>query len=287
MAQYEKGLGAPQIDKDEHVLVNGVNAKRVLNSGYDGTNIQDLHVDSAGDLQVDIVNTTIEQTTGATHNDLNIAVAGKDDAGKVQPLGQLTTGTKFPLTVAIMDASGNQITSFGSAGGATETTLAAINTALQTGGISQTQFAAMVTALQVIDNFISGSEAQVDVVAALPAGTNIIGYVGQAPLLWLETTAVHVDATTGYQLYDCSEELNTTKYISICNAGTGDLFVKVGGGNPVKDGSTADYDFRLATGETRWLPIGYNAGTANDVSGIRAAAQTNHIVMVTQWGYGS
>ena len=35
-----------------------------------------------------------------------------------------------------------------------------------------------VTALQVIDNMISGSEAQVDVVAALPSGTNLLGKVG-------------------------------------------------------------------------------------------------------------
>lgn len=34
-----------------------------------------------------------------------------------------------------------------------------------------------VTALQVIDNAISGSEMQVDVVAALPAGTNLLGSV--------------------------------------------------------------------------------------------------------------
>lgn len=59
----------------------------------------------------------------------------------------------------------------------TETAVEAINTALQTSGISQVQFAAMVTALQVIDNMISGSEAQVDIVASLPAGTNSIGYI--------------------------------------------------------------------------------------------------------------
>jgi hypothetical protein len=38
-----------------------------------------------------------------------------------------------------------------------------------------------VTALQVIDNCISGSEAQVDVVAALPAGANLIGDVAIGP----------------------------------------------------------------------------------------------------------
>jgi len=58
----------------------------------------------------------------------------------------------------------------------TDTT--ALVAALASGGISQTQFAAMVTALQLLDNIVSGSEAQVDVVGALPVGGNIIGKVG-------------------------------------------------------------------------------------------------------------
>jgi len=47
------------------------------------------------------------------------------------------------------------------------------------GGMTPAQAAAMVTALQIIDNIVSGSEAQVDVVAALPAGTNKIGKVAE------------------------------------------------------------------------------------------------------------
>lgn len=39
-----------------------------------------------------------------------------------------------------------------------------------------------VVSLQIIDNCISGNEAQVDVVGALPAGTNTIGNVGTVPL---------------------------------------------------------------------------------------------------------
>ncbi len=61
---------------------------------------------------------------------------------------------------------------------AIKTAIEAVNTAFQSGGISQAQFAAMVTALQLIDNMISGSEAQVDVVGSLPAGTNVIGRTG-------------------------------------------------------------------------------------------------------------
>lgn len=86
MSQYEKSLGAPQIDKDEHVLVNGVNAKRVVASGYDGSNLQDISVNANGEPQVEITNDSIEQATGAAHTDLSIAVAGKDQDGNVQPL---------------------------------------------------------------------------------------------------------------------------------------------------------------------------------------------------------
>jgi hypothetical protein len=41
----------------------------------------------------------------------------------------------------------------------------------------KTALDAAVTALQIIDNVVSGNEAQVDIVAALPAGTNNIGDV--------------------------------------------------------------------------------------------------------------
>jgi hypothetical protein len=41
----------------------------------------------------------------------------------------------------------------------------------------KSQLDAAVTALQVIENIVSGSEAQVDIVAALPAGTNLVGKV--------------------------------------------------------------------------------------------------------------
>jgi len=44
---------------------------------------------------------------------------------------------------------------------------------------TETNSGAALTALQLIDNMISGSEAQVDVVAALPAGTNKIGKVAE------------------------------------------------------------------------------------------------------------
>lgn len=59
-------------------------------------------------------------------------------------------------------------------------TVTATNLDVQSGGAdlaTSAQGAAIQTAVEIIDNAISGSEMQVDVVAALPAGTNNIGDV--------------------------------------------------------------------------------------------------------------
>jgi hypothetical protein len=429
MAQYEKSLGAPQIDKDEHILVNGVNAKRVLCSGYDGTNLQDIKVDTDGNIQAEIVSATIEQTTGAVHNDLNIAIAGKDTAGKVQSISTDTDGTvrvngagngcildgvdtaikatvkdltnSNPVATFLVDANGDQITSFGGGtqyteddaaaanpvgtalnlirddalsgqtttdgdnvaargtdkgelyvkhvdaipvtdnGGAltvdasnldirdltnadvvtaelsatdnavldtiaakdfaTQTTLAAVNAKLVTGTvIGDVNLGATDNA--VLDTIAAKDFATQTTLAALNAklvtGT-VIGDVNlgatdnavldalvsaMSPLVWLEETSYDIDNSSTL-VYDCSAELNTCRYVSVTNAGTADVFLRVGTSGVVGDGSTANYGFRLAQGETRWFPCGYNSGTANDIYAIRLAAQTNDNVLVNQWGY--
>ncbi len=50
-----------------------------------------------------------------------------------------------------------------------------LSSALPTGAATEATLDAIKTAVELIDNMISGSEAQVDVVASLPAGTNAIG----------------------------------------------------------------------------------------------------------------
>lgn len=44
---------------DEHVVVGGVSAKRVLLSGYDSTNINDAYIDSNGNLHVSVTASAI------------------------------------------------------------------------------------------------------------------------------------------------------------------------------------------------------------------------------------
>ena len=49
-------------------------------------------------------------------------------------------------------------------------------------GTSEADITAIKTAVEILDNVVSGSEMQVDVVAALPTGTNDVGNVGTKDL---------------------------------------------------------------------------------------------------------
>lgn len=57
----------------------------------------------------------------------------------------------------------------------TEMQVDVVSSALPTGAASETTLDAIKTAVETLDNIVSGSEAQVDIVASLPAGTNAIG----------------------------------------------------------------------------------------------------------------
>jgi hypothetical protein len=124
-------------------------------------------------------------------------------------------------------------------------------------------------------------------VTSISAGTNNIGTVDVDQLIWIQTSSSDVD-NSAVTVFNCDGANSSTRYITVTNAGTGDLFCKVGGAAAVADGSTANYSFRLALGESKWLPIGYKAATStvNDVSCIRVAAQTNDNVITDEYGHG-
>lgn len=98
-------------------------------------------------------------------------------------------------------------------GAASETTLAVI------AGYLDTEVAAVVTALQLLDNAIIGSEMQVDIVGALPAGANVIGGVTQSG-----TWTVDLGATDNAVLDDIAAKLATidadTSTLAAAVAGT-------------------------------------------------------------------
>ena len=127
------------------------------------------------------------------------------------------------------------------------TAVEAINTAIQTGGITQVQLAAMVTALQIIDNIVIGNEAQVDIVASLPAGTNNIGDVD---VLTIAAGAnvigkVGIDQTT----------LGTTNGV-----------VRVKGGLSNSGVKTADAAIKASAGAVYWLTVSDTAALAIEIN---------------------
>lgn len=193
MAREFEGATKPtSVENDEHLEVNGVGVKRVLSSGFDGSDLQDLTTDADGHLQVDVLSgggggtlrtdgaavnaadtaTLILGTDGSNYQLLKTAADGAvqigDNAGAITVDGTVTANATLAAETTKVIGTVNI--------SASQTVTAAQATA---GNLNCTEASAadIKTAVQVIDNCISGSEAQVDVVAALPAGTNIIGAV--------------------------------------------------------------------------------------------------------------
>lgn len=121
---------------------------------------------SGAEMQVDVVTSALP--TGAATSALQTQ-PGVD-------IGDVTVNNAAGASAVNIQDGGNSITVDGTvtasiAGVATEATLA--TRALESGG----NLAAAAASLAVLDNIVAGSEAQVDIVAALPAGTNNIGDV--------------------------------------------------------------------------------------------------------------
>ena len=104
---------------------------------------------------------------------------------------------------------------------------------------------AALTALQLIDNMISGSEAQVDVVAALPTGTNAIGKVGHditgighgVTTVTTAGTDVALAASTACKKVDIQAQTDNTSLIAVGGAGV-DATVATGTGVLLNAGDT-------------------------------------------------
>lgn len=77
------------------------------------------------------------------------------------------------------------------------------------GTVVEASAVAMLTALQVLDNIVSGSEAQVDIVAALPTGTNRIGKTDRYITKTIETELKAITAVAA-NVQSISSELDLT-----------------------------------------------------------------------------
>ena len=227
-----------------------------------------LQVDASGNLK-----------TSASIDTTGLATSAKQDTiiGHVDGLETAVASTNTKLdtansTLGTIDADTGSLAST-VVGGQLQVDLAAVSTTLYveqpTGSALQTteaNSAAIKTAVETIDNAISGNEMQVDVVGALPAGTNAIGKlaansgvdIGDVDVTSSVTSSL--DHGSNLDIDTTAEQITSTSFA--CKFGvtvkaditnTGIIYI---GNSDVTAGSTAATDgFPLSAGETLTLEV--------------------------------
>lgn len=142
------------------------------------------------------------------HTDVKVTLDGEAIAGTVTA----NAGSNLNTSLLALESGGN---------------LAAAVSALSAiAGYLDTEVAAIVTAVQLLDNVVSGSEAQVDVVAALPAGTNLLGRVTIDP-----QTANGLSMFKSLDLDESEEEVKDTAgqiyWIHVTNLADAKRYLKI------------------------------------------------------------
>ncbi len=158
----------------------------------------------------------------------------------------LSAGSVIAPTVAIVDGSGNQITSFGS----TPIT----NYALETGGN-----------LDAIETDLDTLVAGITISTALPAGTNNIGTVSPA-LASTEITGQKKITASAVQLG--SNVLTNGVIFTALSTNTGNIFIGGSGVTTTADGTGSGYILEPGSSTSAAVTntnLFYVIGTANDV----------------------
>lgn len=241
---------------------------------------------------------TIDNAIAGSEMQVDIIAAipsGDNTIGRVK----LTDGTDVadifdlansnPLSVAIVDAAGDQVTSFGGStqyiegdvdatiigtaslmevsgnelrplqGSVTDgllVDLGANNDVTVTGSVTanagtnlntsalalETTATAIKNAVELIDNAISGSELQVDVVASLPAGTNNIGDVDIASITAGDNVIGRVKLSDGTDVADILDLANSNPLVVAIVDASGDQITSFGGGTQYTEDAAAAAD---------------------------------------------
>lgn len=156
-------------------------------AGYDGAAVQVIKTDSDGELQVDVVSSALPTgaATGAAQTDGSQKTQIVDGSGNVigSTGNALDVNLKTPITVDVsLSQANDSVAVFGSDGATNralktdsngELQIDVLSSALPSGAATEVSLAAVKTAVETIDNAISGNEMQVDVVtSALPSGAS-------------------------------------------------------------------------------------------------------------------
>ena len=194
------------LEADTFVAEAGALGKGVLLQGDDGSDRHNVAVDADGRILVEVANTTAFAAEGAAVG-VGVLLQGDDGADRHNVAVDGTSGH------ILVDVEGG--TAFVAEGGALglgvllqgddgtdrhnvavdASGFVQVDIAEQSDGtalsVSEANSGDILTAVQFLDNAISGTEMQVDVVAPLPAGTNVIGQIIAA----LQSNALY-DGTT-------------------------------------------------------------------------------------------
>lgn len=222
---------------------------------------------------VPVSGTVTATPTGTQNVDVTANTIGLATAANQLPDGHnVTVDNGIGAAAVPIQDGGNSITVDGTVA------------ATQSGTWTEANSAAIKTAVETIDNAISGSEMQVDVVAALPAGTNNIGDVDvlSLPALPAGTNAIgKLSANSGVDIGDVdvtssvsstldhgsnldidttAEQITSTSFaakfgVTVKSAVDNTATVYIGNSD-VTDGDTAATDgFPLEPGESITLPV--------------------------------
>lgn len=143
-----------------------------MGSGINGTGVQRVTIatDDANVLAIKTATELIDNAISGTEMQVDIVAALPAGANTIGTVNVGTFPDNEPINVAQMNGVAVSMGAGINGTGVQRVTVATDDTVA-------TDLTAIRTAVQLIDNSISGSETQVDVVAALPAGTNNIGDV--------------------------------------------------------------------------------------------------------------
>ena len=256
------------LDRDEHISKGDVGTKKVTVYYYD-----------SGTDELKPINSTNPLPVSATIDTTGLATSAKQDTiiGHVDGIETLigTTNTKLDTVITNTDAALTDTELR-----ATPVPVSGTVAATQSGTWTEANSAAIKTAVETIDNAIAGSEMQVDVVGALPAGTNAIGKlsansgvdIGDVDV----TSAVSgtLDHGSNLDIDTTAEQITTTSFaakfgvtVKAAADNSGTIYI---GNSDVTAGSTAATDgFPLEPGESITLPVSnsnllYAIGSANN-----------------------
>lgn len=270
------------LDRDEHISKGDVGTKKVTVYYYDSGTDELKPINSTNPLPVSATIDTTGLATSAKQDTLLAELQLKADLTETQPVSlasvpshavtnagtfavQVTSAPTTAVTGTFWQAT--QPVSLASVPSHAVTNAGTFATqAAQSGTWTEANSAAIKTAVETIDNAIAGSEMQVDVVGALPAGTNAIGKlsansgvdIGDVDV----TSAVSgtLDHGSNLDIDTSAEQITSTSFA--CKFGvtlkaditnTGIIYI---GNSDVTAGTTAATDgFPLSAGETLTLEV--------------------------------